>query len=121
MIRSNISLNLRLRHYWVWAHYLSYFKLRPDGFLDPSDYSGSQDVDYNSFNIDFSFIWDFAPGSQLSFVWKNAITTQDDQIDYSFFRNFGNTLSSPSSNSFSIRVLYYIDAMYFKKKHKKLP
>jgi len=118
MIRSNISLNLRLRHYWVWAHYLSYFKLRPDGFLDPTDYTGNPDVDYNSVNVDFSFIWDFAPGSQVSFVWKNAIYTQDGQIDYSYFRNFENTLSSPATNSFSIRVLYYIDAMYFKKKRK---
>ncbi|MBC8436147.1 MAG: carbohydrate binding family 9 domain-containing protein [Bacteroidetes bacterium] len=120
MIRSNMSLNLRLRHYWVWAHYLSFYNLRPDGYLNPSDYSGNHDVDYNQFNIDLSFIWDFAPGSQLSFVWKNAINTYDDMIDYHFFRNLGNTLTSPATNSFSIRVLYYIDAMYFKKK-KKLP
>ncbi|MBE0649019.1 MAG: carbohydrate binding family 9 domain-containing protein [Bacteroidales bacterium] len=118
MIRSNISLNLRLRHYWVWAHYLSFYKLRPDGFLDPTDFAGNPDVDYNSFNVDLSFIWDFAPGSQISFVWKNAIYTQDNQIDYSYFRNFENTLGSPATNSFSIRVLYYIDAMYFKKKKK---
>jgi len=116
MIRSNISLNVRLRHYWVWAHYLSFYRLRPDGFLDPTDYTGNPDVDYNSFNIDFSFIWDFAPGSQISFAWKNAIYTQDNQIDYSYFSNFGNTISSPAANSFSIRVLFYIDAMYFKKK-----
>ncbi|MBC8316206.1 MAG: hypothetical protein H8E51_11980, partial [Bacteroidetes bacterium] len=78
-------------------------------------------VDYNQFNIDLSFIWDFAPGSQLSFVWKNAINTSDDIIDYHFFRNLGNTITSPATNSFSIRVLYYIDAMYFKKKKKRLP
>jgi len=121
MLRSNISLNLRLRHYWVWAHYLSFYNLRPDGYLNPSDYSGNQDVDYNQFNIDLSFIWDFAPGSQLSFVWKNAVNTSDDIIDYHFFRNLGNTFTAPATNSFSIRVLYYIDAMYFKKKKKKLP
>ncbi|MBN1197881.1 MAG: hypothetical protein JXA23_00920, partial [Bacteroidales bacterium] len=72
----------------------------------------------NSFTVDFSFIWDFAPGSQVSVVWKNAIYTQDDQIDYQFFRNLTGTLGSPASNSFSIRFLYYIDAMYFKKKKK---
>ncbi|MFC2102379.1 DUF5916 domain-containing protein [Bacteroidota bacterium] len=118
MIRSNISLNLRLRHYWVWAHYLSFYNLQPNGFLNPTNYKENQDVDYNSFNVDFSFIWDFAPGSQISFVWKNAIFTQDDKISYNYFRNFENTLLSPATNSFSIRVLYYIDAMYFKKKRK---
>ncbi|MFH1936436.1 MAG: DUF5916 domain-containing protein [Bacteroidota bacterium] len=121
MVRSNMSLNLRLRHYWVWAHYLSYYNLQTDGFLIPSDYQGNANVDFNLFNIDLSFIWDFAPGSQLSFVWKNAVNTQDDQIDFSFFRNLGNTLSSPAANSFSIRVLYYIDAMYFKRKKKRIP
>lgn len=119
MIRSNISLNLRLRHYWVWAHYLDFFQLRQDGFLDPVEYTGNPDVDYNNFNVDFSFIWDFAPGSQISFAWKNAIFTQRDQIDYNYFRNLGNILDSPGSNSFSIRVLYYIDAMYFKKKKRR--
>ncbi|MBN1198073.1 MAG: carbohydrate binding family 9 domain-containing protein, partial [Bacteroidales bacterium] len=44
MVRSNMSLNLRLRHYWVWAHYLSFFQLRKDGFLDPTAYSGNQDI-----------------------------------------------------------------------------
>jgi len=119
MFRSNMSLNLRLRHYWVWAHYLSFYQLRPDGFLDPVAFSGNEDVDYNLFNIDLSFIWDFAPGSQLSLVWKNSISTDDNNIDYSYFRNLGNTLTSPASNSFSIRVLFYIDAMYFKKKKNR--
>jgi len=118
MLRSNMSLNLRLRHYWVWAHYLSYYTLRPDGFLDLVDYTGNHDVDYNNFNIDLSFIWNFAPGSQISFVWKNAINTNDNEIDYNFFRDIGQTLSSPASNSFSVRVLYYLDAMYLKKKRK---
>jgi len=119
MVRSNISLNFRLRHYWVWAHYLSFYQLRKNGFLDPVTYTENPDVNYNSFTIDFSFIWDFAPGSQLSVVWKNAIYTLDDQIDYQFFRNLASTWESPASNSFSIRFLYYIDAMYFKKKKNR--
>jgi len=118
MIRSNMSVNLRIRQYWVWAHYLSFYDLQPDGFLFPSSYSGSQDIDYNLFNIDLGFTWNFAPGSQLSFLWKNAINTFDNMIDYSFFRNLDHTLSSPASNSLSLRILYYIDAMYFKKKVK---
>jgi hypothetical protein len=116
MFSSEISLNLRVRHYWLWANYLSYYKLRPDGFLNPVDYSGDHDVDYNSFTVDLSFIWDFAPGSQISFVWKNSIYTNDNQIDYNFFRNLENTILSPATNSFSVRILYYLDAQMFKKR-----
>ena len=119
MIRSNMSINLRIRQYWVWAHYLSYYTLRPDGFVNPSDYRGEQDIDFNLFNLDLGFIWDFAPGSQLSFLWKNAISTFDNRIDYRFFRNLKETLSSPAANSFSLRVLYYLDARYLKKKTRK--
>ena len=119
MIRSNMSINLRIRQYWVWAHYLSYYTLRPDGFVNPSDYRGEQDIDFNLFNLDLGFIWDFAPGSQLSFLWKNAISTFDNRIDYRFFRNLEETLSSPAANSFSLRILYYLDARYLKKKTRK--
>ena len=116
MFNSAMSLNLRVRHYWLWANYLSYYRLRPDGYLDPITYTGNPDIDYTSFTVDLSFIWDFAPGSQVSFVWKNSIYTSDHQIEYNFFRNLENTLLSPATNSFSIRILYYLDAQMFKKR-----
>jgi len=116
MIRSNMSIDLRARHYWVTAPYYSFYTLLRDGTLRPSGYSGDPDINYNLFNIDLSYIWNFAPGSQVSVVWKNAINTMDNAIEKNFFHNLGNTLASPASNSFSIRVLYYLDALYFKKK-----
>jgi len=116
MITSKMSFNVRIRHYWVSAPYFSFYQLLPDGNLNPVDYNQNQNINFNQFNIDLSYIWNFAPGSQLSFVWKNAITTFDNDIVPNFFNDLGNTLTSPASNSFSIRVLYYLDALYFKKK-----
>ncbi|MCK9423712.1 MAG: carbohydrate binding family 9 domain-containing protein [Bacteroidales bacterium] len=118
MVTSNMSIDLRARHYWVRAPYYSFFQLQRDGSLATSVYTGDQDVNYNLFNIDLSYIWNFAPGSQLSLMWKNAINTFDNDVENNFFHDFGNTLNSPSSNSFSIRILYYLDALYFKKKTK---
>ena len=63
-----------------------------------------------------SFIWNFLPGSQISVVWKNAINSEDDIIEPDFFENLGNTLSSPASNSFSVRILVYLDALWLKKR-----
>jgi hypothetical protein len=116
MISSTMSIDLRARHYWVTAPYYSFSELQENGRLDPVDYTGNQDVNFNLFNLDLTYIWNFAPGSQISLMWKNAITTFDRNIVDSFFDDFGQTLSSPASNSFSIRVLYYLDALYFKKK-----
>jgi hypothetical protein len=116
MISSKMSIDFRLRHYWVTAPYSEYYMLRTNGYLDPSDYHENNDINFNQFNIDFSYIWNFAPGSQLSVVWKNAISTFANTIEYNFFDNFGQTIGSPASNSFSVRFLYYFDALYFKKK-----
>lgn len=120
MLTSAMSIDVRARHYWVRAPYYAYYDLQPDGSLEPSSYSGDQDISYNLFNLDLSYIWNFAPGSQLSVVWKNAINTFSNDIENNFIRDFRNTMNAPGSNSFSIRILYYLDALYFKKKHRNL-
>jgi len=117
MITSTMSIDLRARHYWVSAPYYSFYTLQQDGSLNPADYAGDPDVNYNLFNFDLTYIWNFAPGSQLSLMWKNAITTLDNNIVPDFFDDFRNTMKAPGSNSFSIRILYYLDALYFKKKN----
>jgi hypothetical protein len=116
MFSSKMSLDFRLRHYWATAAYEKFYTLNDDGTLDPASFQENQDINFNQFNIDMSYIWNFAPGSQLSIVWKNAISTFMNVVDYNYFENLKNTIDSPASNSFSIRVLYYIDALYFKKK-----
>jgi len=116
MITSNMSIDVRARHYWVTAPYYSFYILQRDGTLQPGDYPNDPDVNYNLFNLDLTYIWNFAPGSQLSVMWKNAINTMDNDVLYNFFEDFGRTMNAPASNSFSIRILYYLDALYFKKK-----
>ena len=116
MITSAMSIDLRARHYWVSAPYYSFSILRRDGSLQPASYPSDPDVNYNLFNLDLTYIWNFAPGSQISIMWKNAINTFDNNIEKGFFRDFRKTITSPASNSFSIRILYYLDALYFKKK-----
>jgi hypothetical protein len=118
MIRSDISVNLRVRHYWLRVPYYSFWQLQPDGHLIPSDYTGNEDIDANLFNIDFGFTWNFAPGSQLSVVWKNAISNIDNTIPPDYLTNMHETLTTPATNSFSVRMIYYLDALYLKKKKK---
>ena len=116
MITSKMSIDVRARHYWVLAPYYTFSTLRHDGTLQPAEYTGDPDVNYNSFNLDLTYIWNFAPGSQVSVMWKNAITTFSNNIEPGYFRDLKQTIISPASNSFSIRILYYLDALYFKKK-----
>jgi len=116
MITSTMSVDLRARHYWIRAPYYSYSILQTDGTLQPAGYAGDPDINYNLVNVDLTYVWNFAPGSQLSVMWKGAITSFSNDVSTGFFEDLSKTISTPSSNSFSIRILYYLDALYFKKK-----
>ena len=109
------SLTLRMRHYWSRVHYTGYYTLNAEGGLDQSTYNEPNDINFNAFTSDAQFVWYFAPGSELSMVWKNAIFTKDKKVINDYMENFRGTIKSPQTNSFSIRILYYLDYAYLKK------
>ena len=119
IFNTKASLTLRARHYWSKANYLDYYTLNPNGYLNPSDSLKDANINFNAFTVDLIFVWYFAPGSELSVMWKNAIYTLDQNMTASYIRDFSNTISSPQSNSFSVRILYYLDYLYLKKWFKR--
>jgi hypothetical protein len=108
---ANAFLSVELRHYWRWLDYSSFHLLNPDGTLSNPvvDYLVDENINFNLFNIDLSYQWNFAPGSVLSIVWKNAIEDSDKNVRGDFFNNFGNVIESSQINSISFRLLYYLD------------
>lgn len=114
---NKISLNLRVRHYWSKVMYDKFYTLNTDGTLsDLNNYSQNENINYNTFNIDMVYSWNFAPGSEMSIVWKNAIDRDTETIEGSYFENLSNTLTNAQSNSLSIKLLYYLDYHYLKGK-----
>ena len=113
------SLSLRVRHYWSGALNKSFLQLQDNGKLvDDPGYDGNHDNNYNAFNVDMIFRWIFAPGSELTFAWKNAISTSQDMVTTDYFSNFDKTIHSDQINSLSVKVLYYIDYNNLFKKRK---
>ncbi len=121
------SLAFRLRHYWITLQYDQFYNLNEDGTLGPTSYSKNNDLGVNIFNIDLVYTWNFAPGSEINIVWKNAISTEEKvqqlnsvvkDIEKDFFTNLDNTLKTPATNSFSLKILYYLDYQYLKKRKK---
>jgi len=116
MFTGKSSLNFRLRHYWSSAKYDNFFTLQDNGYLqDTDEYSENPNINFNAFNIDMVYNWNFAPGSELSLVWKNAISLFGDEVIYNPFQNFRDTFDSPQTNSISLKVLYYLDYLNLKK------
>ena len=102
-------LNLRLRHYWSQAEYLDYHNLEEDGYLSNTSYDLGKDINTNYFNIDMVYSWRFAPGSEINIVWKNSLYQSSGNIVRSFSENLENLIHSPAINSFSLKLIYYLD------------
>lgn len=113
-----ITASLWLRHYWRTGRYHQYLALDEKGRLSPSEYDTEADFSYNSFNIDLGFRWEFAPGSLLTLVWKNAVLEEAPYHEVNFFDNLRQTLNEPQWNTFSIKFLYYLDYQQLKSRTK---
>mgnify|MGYP006280969451 CR=1 FL=1 len=103
------ALAFRMRHYWLKVNYNSFFQLTPDGLLNEIEYQDNEDFSTNIFNIDMTYSWRFAPGSEMSVVWKNAIYKEEEDTLDNYFSNIEKVINAPGSNSLSLKILYYID------------
>jgi len=118
IVVNDLSISINVRHYWSKGIYDQYYKLTDDGGLSELNYNYKQNFNYNAFNIDFVCSWQFAPGSNLSFVWKKEIINDSNIIINNFKDNFSNTFAQPQWNTFSVKAIYYIDYQYLQKKKK---
>jgi len=107
------AISLSIRHYWSQVDYLQYYLLDSNGGLQNyPEYTGNENLDFNIFNIDLEYSLNFAPGSYLTAVWKNNISNEKtiNSVPFlSYWDNLHGTLISPQTNSFSIKVIYYLD------------
>ncbi len=116
VLTNNLSFTLRVRHYWERGVYKSYFDLNQAGGLDADPvYSANQNFNVNIFNIDAGVTWWFAPGSSMSLVWKNAISTGENKLLYNYADDFNRMLEAPQLNTLSLKVLYYFDFLYLRR------
>lgn len=119
ILNNKAGLNLRLRHYWSGNNNKDFYQLQEDGNLvSDTDYDGNHDANYNAFNIDFTFRWIFAPGSELTVAWKNSILDYEVEVVGKYFENLGNTWKANQINSFSVKILYYLDYNRLRRKNR---
>ena len=110
------GINFTARHYWSEADVKEFYTLNADGSLSPNNtYNKNRDLNYNFFNIDMVYTLEFAPGSFINLVWKNDISDGNQVVDRSYFKNFNETISAKQNNNISLKILYYLDALKFRK------
>jgi hypothetical protein len=115
---NRMSLTVRTRHYTSNVRYADFAALSPGGQEQLVDYRRNRDNTYNAFNVDAVYSWWFAPGSQISVVWKNAGTSflQANEATPLYFDNLSNTINTPHNNSVSVKILYFLDYLMLKKR-----
>ena len=110
IFNNKMAANVSFRHYFSEVEYHKYYTLQQNGTLkDNSAYENSHDTTYNSWNLDVRYSWWFAPGSQLTFLYRNSINSFFETSGFSFSENFDNLFEKPQFHSFSLRISYFLD------------
>lgn len=105
-----MSLSLAFRHYYSDVTYKSFFTLDEDGTLNPTtQFNKDLNGTYNSWNVDLRYSWWFAPGSQLTLMYRNAVEDYLGLSRMKFKDNFSTLFNEPMVNNISLKLTYYLD------------
>jgi hypothetical protein len=111
------AVNLNFRYYWSPVYYTKFYLLKNDGNLSEiSTYTENKDINYNIWNVDLGYIWEFAPGSKLSLLYRNTIFNTDQLSMLRFDENFSNLMKQPLQHTFIMKMTYYLDYNTVKNK-----
>ncbi len=97
------------------------YDLKTNGELSPTVHItiAPEDQNFNIFNIDAVYTLEFAPGSFINVVWKDQSLLFNSDSQSGYFKNFDRTFSEPQNNNLSVKIIYYLDYLDFKKWKKK--
>jgi hypothetical protein len=114
-----MNFNLSVRQYWSFSENKNFLILEKNGEL--STYNKVKPVEnlngsLNSWNLDLSYSWWFAPGSQLSILYRNNAWSYDYEINKDLGKNITNSLNNEAlGHALSFSIKYFID--YNQAKH----
>jgi hypothetical protein len=120
--RSGITVTAR--HYWSKVKINELYDLNPDGGLSLTKHTTVplNDRNFNIFNLDAQYTLEFAPGSFVYIVWKDeSLYSQfgDLVMTDKYLNNFGHTLNRPQNANLSVKIVYYLDYLDFRKWGRK--
>jgi hypothetical protein len=109
-LTSKMNFGLKLRNYWSFSENKSYHKLLENGYVEDYVYTSNANQNLNLWNFDLSYSWWFAPGSQMSVLYRNASAIFENEIDKDIIYNNKRVFNHEQLNhTFSISLRYFID------------
>ena len=115
-----MAINLTFRHYFSEVAYRQFYTLKDNGELKPdTSFAEKKDGTFNSWNLDLRYSWWFAPGSQLTLLYRNQAQNFLDVARLSMRDNFDRLFNEPMINNLSLRITYFLDYNRAKNWFKK--
>ena len=119
IVNNKIDLSFKLRYHIDQVQNLKFQILNNNGYLEPTTIENltvsRYNINYTTWTSDIALNWRFAAGSQLSLVWKNAIDNEDNILINHLVDNIEESFSLAQKNNISLKVIYYLDYLYFRK------
>ncbi|MFV8225941.1 DUF5916 domain-containing protein [Christiangramia aquimixticola] len=109
------GLNLSLRHFWSTAtfNHENYTRLVEDGEREAVAYdldkNSDPDRNFNIWNLDLSYRWQFAPGSEAVLLYRNSLFNQDNLSELGFYESFDKLFEQNARHNLSLRIVYFLD------------
>ncbi|TRX39666.1 DUF5916 domain-containing protein [Flavobacterium restrictum] len=116
-LNNKMTLNLTARYYWSYANNHQFLTLQNDGHLVQNTvYDQNKNRNFNSWNFDLSYSWWFAPGSEISFLYRNFAQERTNQVETNLGNNINNVFKNNLTNIVSVSLRYFIDYNVVKNK-----
>ena len=115
------AISLSFRNFWSAATFADgeFSRLQEDGALGstsyPVDSNNDPNANFNIWNLDLSYQWRFAPGSEMILLYRNSIFNLDNQSELDYTQSLDNLFQEPVRHNLSLRVVYYLDYSTIKK------
>ncbi len=114
------ALSLSFRNFWNRASFSRNLQeLQSDGTTASSNMmiepGSNPDANFNIWNLDLSYRWRFAPGSEASLLYRNSIFNFDDNGTIGFENSLSDLFMQPVRHNLSLRITYFLDANDAKK------
>ncbi len=128
-IRANYNFNsyhglsLQFRHYWDNVVYDQFmYNLNNDGSiqentnLPKTSLNNNPDVNFSTWNVDLNYVWQVAPGSFLTVLYRQQLFENSDRSNLDFGSSLNGLFEQNLQHTISIRLQYFIDVNEVKNK-----
>jgi hypothetical protein len=110
------GLSLQFRHYWDTVLYDDFMyslnnngRIMPNQNLPKTSLDDNPDVNFNTWNVDLNYVWQVAPGSFLTVLYRQQLFQNNDFATQNLTDSLNTLFNQNFQHTFSVRLQYFID------------